>query len=45
MEFVDAAAYDAYSNHPAHVQFVNERWIPEVDEFMEIDYEALVPDA
>jgi len=45
MEFVDVAAYDAYSNHPVHVQFVNERWLPEVDEFMEIDYEPLSPDA
>ena len=34
MEFADAAVYDAYSDHPVHVQFVEERWIPEVEEFM-----------
>jgi hypothetical protein len=38
MEFADQRAYDAYSNHPAHNRFVQERWIPEVDEFLEIDY-------
>jgi hypothetical protein len=42
MEFVDQAAYDAYSNHPIHCAFVEERWIPEVEEFMEIDYEPFV---
>jgi len=41
MEFADAAAYAAYSSHPEHVRFVQERWIPEVEQFMEIDYEAL----
>jgi hypothetical protein len=41
MEFADAAAYQRYSAHPAHVSFVNERWLPEVAEFMEIDYEPL----
>jgi hypothetical protein len=38
MEFVDQAAYDAYSNHPDHNRFVEERWKREVEEFMEIDY-------
>ena len=41
MEFADAAAYQRYSAHPVHVAFVNERWLPEVAEFMEIDYEPL----
>jgi hypothetical protein len=41
MEFVDTAAYQAYNVHPTHSQFVQERWIPEVEEFMEIDYEPL----
>jgi quinol monooxygenase YgiN len=39
MEFADAAAYAFYSNHPDHAAFVQNRWIPEVAEFMEIDYE------
>lgn len=40
MEFTDQAAYDAYDKHPAHVAFVRERWLPEVADFMEIDYVA-----
>lgn len=39
MEFADAAAYAFYSDHPDHSAFVQGRWIPEVEEFMEIDYE------
>jgi hypothetical protein len=38
MEFVDQEAYDDYNNHPAHVAFVRDRWITEVDDFLEIDY-------
>jgi hypothetical protein len=38
MEFVDQAAYDAYNTHPDHESFVQERWVREVEEFMEIDY-------
>src|SRR4051812_29138985 len=38
MEFADAAAYEAYNTHPAHVRFVEERWIPEVEDFLELDY-------
>ena len=41
MEFADQAAYDAYNVHPAHVAFVRDRWIPEVADFMEIDYVAV----
>lgn len=41
MEFADQAAYAAYDAHPAHVAFVRDRWIPEVEAFMEIDYERL----
>ena len=39
MEFADAASYAGYSDHPEHVKFVQDRWLPEVAEFMEIDYE------
>jgi hypothetical protein len=38
MEFDDQAAYDAYNVHPLHVAFVRDRWVPEVSDFMEIDY-------
>lgn len=41
MEFAGAAEYQTYNEHPEHVAFVEERWIPEVEEFMEIDYEPL----
>jgi quinol monooxygenase YgiN len=40
-EFADQAAYSAYNDHPDHISFVKNRWIPEVAEFMEIDYVPL----
>ena len=50
MEFATQTDYEAYSNHPVHTEFVSSRWIPEVVEFLELDYEELgatapVPDA
>ena len=41
MEFDDAAAYAGYNDHPDHTAFVQGRWIPEVADFMEIDYEPI----
>ncbi len=41
MEFDDQAAYDGYNNHPDHVAYVRDRWIPEVEDFLEIDYVPL----
>jgi quinol monooxygenase YgiN len=41
MEFKDQAAYKTYNDHPDHVAFVRDKWIPEVEAFMEIDYVAL----
>ena len=38
MEFADRAAYEGYNTHPSHVRFVETRWIPEVADFLEIDY-------
>ncbi len=38
MEFASQDAYDAYNGHPDHVQFVETRWKPEVEDFLEIDY-------
>jgi hypothetical protein len=40
MEFAGPAAYQAYNDHPDHVRFVQDRWLPEVVEFLEVDYEA-----
>jgi hypothetical protein len=41
MEFAGPEAYAAYNEHPDHVRFVNERWLPEVADFLEVDYETL----
>lgn len=41
MEFDDAAAYAVYDNHPTHVAFVAQRWVPEVVDFLELDFEPL----
>ena len=41
MEFATQRDYDFYNSHSDHVKFVREKWIPEVDAFMEIDYEKL----
>lgn len=38
MEFADQDAYAAYDAHPYHVSFVRDRWVPEVERFLEIDY-------
>jgi hypothetical protein len=41
MEFADQAAYQGYNDHPDHVRFVSERWVNEVADFLEIDYQPL----
>ncbi len=41
MEFADQAAYSGYNDHPDHVAFVRDRWVPEVERFLEIDYVPL----
>lgn len=41
MEFADRAAYDGYNGHPDHVAFVEDRWLKEVADFLEIDYAPL----
>jgi stress responsive alpha/beta barrel protein len=40
MEFADRAAYERYNAHPDHVRFVQERWLREVTDFLELDYAA-----
>ena len=40
MEFANGAAYDGYNAHPDHVRFVQDRWLSEVSDFLEIDYAA-----
>ena len=41
MEFADRSAYDGYNGPPEHVRFVEERWLVEVAEFLELDYAQL----
>jgi hypothetical protein len=40
MEFANRAAYDGYNEHPEHVSFVQERWLAEVTDFLELDFAA-----
>jgi hypothetical protein len=39
MDFSSQQAYDQYNQNPDHVAFVQNVWLKEVKEFMEIDYE------
>ena len=41
MEFADQDAFETYCAHPVHARFVEDRWIPEVEEFQETDFEPL----
>lgn len=41
MEFASEAEYAAYNNHPQHVDFVENRWKLEVEDFVELDYTKL----
>src|SRR5437763_8723529 len=44
MEFADQAAYEGYNEHPDHVRFVQERWLAEVSDFLELEYEMREPE-
>src|SRR6187200_1036015 len=41
MVFADEATYQGYNEHPVHVAFVGERWVPEIAEFQEYDFVVL----
>jgi heme-degrading monooxygenase HmoA len=41
MEFASQQLYVQYSNHPEHTAFVQQRWLKEVEDFMEIDFEVI----
>lgn len=43
MEFADQQAYDRYNKNPEHVSFVQNLWLKEVENFMEIDFEVKKP--
>lgn len=38
MVFANQEDYNTYNNHPDHVSFVQDRWMKEVTEFLEIDF-------
>jgi len=38
MEFDTQVQFDFYSNHPDHQAFIQDFWIPNVEDFLEIDY-------
>ena len=41
MHFDSDQDFQAYSKHPLHDAFVQERWIPEVEDFQESDFEVI----
>ncbi len=41
MQFATRSDFRVYSEHPAHVDFVKQRWHSEVAEFKEADFEPL----
>jgi len=43
MEFASMDDYRTYNEHPLHTDFVANRWVPEVADFLEIDYTAYKP--
>lgn len=42
MQFENEELYQQYNNHPDHVYFVQQYWLNEVEDFMEIDYTPIV---
>jgi hypothetical protein len=38
MYFGDQSTYDTYNSHPDHRAFVNDVWLPNVADFLELDY-------
>jgi hypothetical protein len=42
MVFNSMEDYKTYNEHPTHVGFVEERWMKEVSDFLEIDFKVFV---
>lgn len=40
MEFASRKEYDFYNNNPSHLDYVKNRWFPEVESFLEADFPA-----
>jgi hypothetical protein len=41
MEFATPADYEFYNQHPMHIEFVRRRWLVEVEDFQELDYQPV----
>lgn len=41
MEFKNMEGYQYYNDHPNHVAFVENIWVKQVKDFLEIDYEPM----
>lgn len=41
MEFENEKIYQQYNHHPEHIYFVQQYWLHEVEDFLEIDYTCL----
>ncbi len=41
MNFDGDEEFQAYRIHPLHTEFVEKRWIPEVEDFQEADFDTL----
>ena len=41
MEFATQTLYDQYNDHPDHVLFIQNHWVKNVADFLEIDYEGM----
>ena len=41
MEFKSQDLYDKYSKHPDHLAFIQQYWLKDVEDFLEIDYQPL----
>ena len=39
MEYSGQKEYEPYTNHPIHTGFIQQHWIPGVEDFLETDYE------
>jgi len=37
MAFASQESYDLYNDHPAHVQFIQNHWLKNIADFLEID--------
>ncbi len=41
MEFDNKSTHETYAKHPTHVEYVEQRWLKEVERFLEIDFETI----